>query len=495
MGTTKYITPIMNRTQTDVTYARQHQTDLQNKNKGAWNYTDCNRVCNNLKYAAEYMYERGFLTKPYSMQIKLDWKETDIITYETLNSMIVNNMNNLKTYSRSDLTWYPIAMIANMDYNIANRIERNINALATQVPMPLDKYKLTVKNGTGSGEYEANTMVEIKANDPEEGMIFSSWSGNHLENITNATAMITTYKMPYQDIILQANYTNAIPHRLTVITHTQTQVYNLSMGEIQYIEADPAPQGKVFHHWEVEPNTYNDKLYEPAATTHFTMPNEAVTLTAIYITKGEKQLKVINGNGSGYYEYDTYAGISSSKPINSVFTQWTGDTQYLTSPATQEYNSIKIPDVNLITVRANWALIPATNIKLTVVNGIIASTGETEGVFTQGDEVTVIANTIPEGQIFDSWTGEGEDGSISNANLTTAIVTIGASDITVTATYRTPEYHTLIVSTSNGTSSVSKEKFEYFSVNAEPAPIGQTFEKWTGDTHTFNQPAGKRISN
>ena len=126
MITVSYITPITDRTQSDVEYAKQNQADLENKNKGAWNYTDCNRVCNNLKYAAEYMYEQGFLTEPYSMQIKLDWKETDIITYEMLNSMIVNNMNNLKTYSRPDLNWYPIASIANMDYSLSNWLEKNI---------------------------------------------------------------------------------------------------------------------------------------------------------------------------------------------------------------------------------------------------------------------------------------------------------------------------------------------------------------------------------
>ena len=295
MTTVSYITPITNRTQADVDYARQNQADLENKNKGAWNYTDCNRVCNNLKYAAEYMYEQGFLTEPYSMQIKLDWKETDIITYETLNSMIVNNMNNLKTYSRPDLNWYPIASIANMDYSLANWLEKNIDLLATQVPLPPDKYKLTVNGGTGSGEYEANTLVTIQANPPEEGMMFSNWSGDHLENIGSATASITTYKMPYQNITLRANYTSTIPHTLTVITYSGTNTYKLAMGVSQYIEADPAPQGKVFHHWEVEPSIYEDKLYEPAATTHFTMPNENVTLTAVYITKGEKYLKVNNG--------------------------------------------------------------------------------------------------------------------------------------------------------------------------------------------------------
>ena len=152
MATVSYITPITDRTREDVEYARLHQNDLVNKNKGTWNYTDLNRICNNLKYAAEYMYEQGFLTQPYSMQVKTDWKETDIITYEKLNTMIVNNMNNLKTYSRSDLEWYYIPSLANIDYTTANWIERNINALATQKPLEPDVFKLTVENGYGSGD-------------------------------------------------------------------------------------------------------------------------------------------------------------------------------------------------------------------------------------------------------------------------------------------------------------------------------------------------------
>ncbi len=404
MATTSYITPIMNRTHADVEYAKQHQSDLTNKNKGAWNYTDCNRVCNNLKYAAEYMYEQGFLAEPYSMQIKLDWKETDIITYETLNSMIINNMNNLKIYSRPDLSWYSIGSIANMDYSTANWLERNINALATQLPIPPDKYKLTVNNGVGSGEYEAGTIIDIQANPADEGMMFTNWSGNYLENMGDPTQMITTYRMPHADAIIQANYTSAVPHTLTVVTHSGTTTTKLLMGEIQYIEADPAPQGKVFHHWDIEPSTYESNLYEPAATTHFTMPNENVKLSAFYVTKADKYLKVYNGNGSGYYGYGTYAAISSTKPSNATFTNWTGDTQYLTGDVTQEYNSVRIPDIARIEVTAHWTTPPATNIKLMVENGIITSTGKTEGVFTQGDRVSITANEVPEGQIFTGWT-------------------------------------------------------------------------------------------
>ena len=481
MATVSYITPITNRTYADVTYARQHQDDLENKNIGAWNYTDVNRISNNLKYVAEYMYEQGFLLEPYSFNLKLDWTEKDILTSEVLNNSIISTMNNLKSYSRPDLTWYPIASVANMNYSIANWIERNINALATQVPIPPDTYKLTVENGSGSGVYEPRTVVTIQADPAPEGMIFDSWSGDHLENIGNANAMITTYEMPYQDIKLKANYTSTVPHTLTVKTYTKTQTASLHMGETYFIEADPAPEGKVFHHWDVTPSQYENNLYEPAATTHFTMPNEAVTLSAFYITKGQKQLNVVNGKGSGLYDYGSYAFISSNKPSGATFTKWTGDTQYLTGPATQEYNSVKIPDVNTITVRANWSVPPVTNVGLTVVNGVIASTGATSGLFTEGDKVKITANAVPEGKVFNGWSKSG-GGSISSSGSMTATVTIGTSTTTVTATYRTLEYYTLTVTTNSGTTTSTKERYDYFSINANPAPDGYIFDKWTGNT-------------
>ena len=484
MATISYITPITNRTQADVEYARQNQHDLVNKHIGAWNYTDLNRICNNLKYAAEYMHEQGFLSTPYEMQIKTDWTENDIITYETLNTMIVQNMNNLKTYSRPDLTWYPISSIVNMDYGLANWIERNIHMMATQVPMPPDKYTLTVENGTGSGEYEPTTIVSIQANPAEEGMIFSHWSGDHLEYIGSATAMITTYRMPYENVKLTANYTSAVPHTLTVITHTSTTTHMLSMGEIHYIEADPAPQDKVFHHWEVTPSIYENKLYEPAATTHFTMPNEAVTLKAIYITRGEKQLKVEYGKGSGYYDYGTYVAVSSDKPEGATFSKWTGDTQYLTSPVTQEFNSVLIPDVNVIKIRANWINPPIIN--LTVENGVITSTGGTSGKFSEGSRINIKANPAPAGMVFFYWEHSG-GGYVSNSNSSSTSVVIGDKDATVKAVYRYLEYYTLTVTTNSGTTTTTKEKYDYFSVDANPIPSGYTFNYWSGDTHTFNQ--------
>lgn len=495
MATTKYITPITDRTQDDVIYARANQSDLTNKNKGAWNYTDANRVCNNLKYAAEWMHDQGFFSQPYIMNIKTDWKETDIITYEQLNSMIVNNMNNLKSYSRDDLPWYPITSIANMNYTLANWLERDIDMLATQVPPPPAKYKLTIENGSGSGEYESHTEVTISANAPEEGKIFSNWSGDHLENIKDASASTTTYTMPGQDIRLTANYINKMPHNLTIKTYTKTSELNINPGEDTYIEADPAPNGKVFHHWEVDPSIYEKNLYEPAASTHFTMPNTAVTLTAIYITKGQKELEVRDGKGSGWYDYDSYASISSNKPAGAVFTNWTGDTQYLAGPTTQEYNSVKIPDVPKIRVYANWRIPPVTNVKVTLVNGTFATTGESTGVFTEGDNISIIADSPKDSkQTFRYWqldeNGDGDlHGGYNRTKVSynsTATFTVGKKNTTITANYSDLIYSTLTVTTASGTTVKTLESWDYFSVDASPIPVNKVFDGWSGNTDSFD---------
>ena len=496
MPSVEYITPITNRTRDDVYYAKENQADLVNKNKGAWNYTDLNRICNNLKYAAEYMLEKGFLSSPYSMQLKLDWKETDIVTIEQLNNMILNNINNLKTYSRPDLQWYNISSLINIDYNIANWLELDIHALATQEPLEPATYKLTIVNGNGSGDYPANTIIDIQANPAEEGTIFERWIGEHLENIGSGTSAITTYKMPHQDITLTAVYTSAVTSKLTVITHTKTDVINLTAGHTHAIEADPAPLGKVFHRWEVEPEQYKKNLYEPAATTTFSMPNEDVTLTAIYKTTTTKTLKVINGTGSGDYDYEELVSISPSIPSDATFTSWSGDTEYLVDATTVANNQIKMPDKRYTEIRCNYSTPPAPptpptpptppveNVPLIVKRGIIISTGETEGVFTEGDKIQIRANDPEDGYVFTRWDIEG-DGELSGRYAVAPTVTIGKKETTVTANYRQLVYHNLIVTTHSGTTKSVKEQEESFSVDANPAPEGQVFEMWTGDNYSY----------
>ncbi len=72
----------------------------------------------------------------------------------------------------------------------------------------LPKYRLEVIDGSGDGHYLAGTQVRISPNVPVD-LYFKAWSGDiqHLNDHLLAEADIT---MPGQDVLLQANFENAI---------------------------------------------------------------------------------------------------------------------------------------------------------------------------------------------------------------------------------------------------------------------------------------------
>ena len=66
------------------------------------------------------------------------------------------------------------------------------------------KYLLTIINGTGSGTYNGNNIIQIIANAPATNYVFDNWSGSTAYLSTNtSTANIT---MPNSNISLTANY-------------------------------------------------------------------------------------------------------------------------------------------------------------------------------------------------------------------------------------------------------------------------------------------------
>lgn len=71
----------------------------------------------------------------------------------------------------------------------------------------VEKYKLTVTNGTGSGEYVEGQKVSIKADNPSVGEVFSRWGGD-IDYITEGknTDMAVTITMPKKPISLRAEY-------------------------------------------------------------------------------------------------------------------------------------------------------------------------------------------------------------------------------------------------------------------------------------------------
>ncbi|HXR08385.1 MAG TPA: putative Ig domain-containing protein [Candidatus Acidoferrum sp.] len=73
---------------------------------------------------------------------------------------------------------------------------------------PAPTYALVVVNGSGSGNFTANTTVSITADAAPAGEVFGTWSG---AIVANPTATNTTLVMPSNDVTVTANYGFAPP--------------------------------------------------------------------------------------------------------------------------------------------------------------------------------------------------------------------------------------------------------------------------------------------
>ena len=70
-------------------------------------------------------------------------------------------------------------------------------------------YTVTVNCGTGGGSYYEGASVTITANEPEDGMIFTGWTGANDLTFTegDATTATATFTMPAGDVTVTASFT------------------------------------------------------------------------------------------------------------------------------------------------------------------------------------------------------------------------------------------------------------------------------------------------
>lgn len=190
------------------------------------------------------------------------------------------------------------------------------SAASNAISVPLKKFTLTVKSGSGSGTYVPGKVIAIKANAPPTGKLFANWTG---ATVADANSASTTLTMPSGNATVTANYTSATTYKLTVVNGTGTGSY--AAGSTVTITANAPPQGQSFLNWSGA--TVNNPN---AATTTLTMPASATTVTANF-TSATYALTVVNGTGSGTYAPGTTVSISANAaPQGQTFSQWTGAT-------------------------------------------------------------------------------------------------------------------------------------------------------------------------
>ena len=294
---------------------------------------------------------------------------------------------------------------------------KNPNASTTTLTMPASNatvtanyaasYKLTVVNGTGSGNYAAGVVVAITANAPPTGQAFLDWTGM---TVKNPNASTTTLTMPASNSTVTANY--ATSYVLTVVSGKGSGSY--AAGTVVTITANAPPSGQAFLDW-----TGMTVKNPNASTTTLTMPASNATVTANYAA-GYK-LTVVNGTGSGSYTANTVVTITANAPPSGQsFVDWTGAT--VQNPNASQ-TTLTMPASNA-TVTANYS----AGYTLTVVNG----TGG--GTYAAGTAVTITANAPPSGEFFQDWTGA----AVQNPNASPTTLTMPSSNATVTANYAPP---------------------------------------------------------
>jgi hypothetical protein len=75
----------------------------------------------------------------------------------------------------------------------------------------ISTYTLTVNNGSGAGDYQGNTIVNISADTPPSGLKFDKWTGD-TGNIADVASASTTLTMPAQDTTITATFKQIAPN-------------------------------------------------------------------------------------------------------------------------------------------------------------------------------------------------------------------------------------------------------------------------------------------
>jgi formylglycine-generating enzyme required for sulfatase activity len=260
---------------------------------------------------------------------------------------------------------------------------------------------LTVANGTGSGNYAAGTVVSISAAAAPTGSHFTNWTSTAGGTFANANAASTTFTMPANATTLTANY-----------------------------EQDAAPP--------------------PATTYALTIGNGTVT-----------------GGTTGEFAAGATVSISAAAaPTGSHFVNWTSTAGGTFANANAASTTFTMP-ANAVIITAHYA--PNTY-ALTVEDGVVVGTGETE--FVAGATVSISADPAPTGYHFLNWTSTA-GGTFADDTVASTTFTLPASTTTITANYAPDNY--VVIDLSEGPLATSYP-YEYLA----DAPAGG----WTDEYKT-----------
>jgi len=338
------------------------------------------------------------------------------------------------------------AMVDNFTfYKTSNLYNYTLNTSAVNGSVAVDPANET---------YAPGSLVSVTAS-PENGYVFSSWSGD-----------ITSTDNPLQfamdsNITIAAEF-NALPSYTLTVSNGIPVTGEYLEGEEITIDADDSPAGMAFEAWTGEVaniNNVNDSI------TTLIMPASPVSVTATYssLPIDTFLLTVNSGTGGGYYQASEVVTIEAdAAPAGQQFSGWTGATVDNASNAT-----------TTLTMPASPIAVTATYVATYTLN---VENGSGSGNYVQGVEVTIIADDPATGKVFNGWTGA----NVTDASNDTTTLIMPAGNVMVTAEYTdVPEelYELIVV---DGSGSGTYAGGSSVIIQASEAPEGKEFNAWQG---------------
>ena len=343
-----------------------------------------------------------------------------------------------------------------------------------------EMHTVTVENGTTKKEEAAEgETVEIKANNPPDGMVFDKWTSDDV-TFDNANDAETTFQMPDKAVTVTATYKNAeIPKYTVRVIQGSADKTEAVAGETVTITAMPAPNGQVFDCWTSRGNNVQFADANARRTT-FVMPANDVTVRAAFKDKPKYEVTVENGTAepSTAYSSDIITITANKPPAGKVFDCWTSEDGVTFTEADNARTTFRMLG-KAVKVTATYK--DARTYTVTVTNG----TADPQEAYA-GDTVTITANAPAEHKLFDQWTSD--DVTFDEADNARTTFRMPAENVAVTATYADePKY---AVTVENGTADKTEAYAgETVTITANNPAEHFQFDSWTGDMEFTNADA------
>ena len=238
------------------------------------------------------------------------------------------------------------------------------------------------------------------------------------------------------------------------------------------ITANAPATGKKFSGWTIEGISGLDTTQ---TSITFNMPANAVTTTANY--EDIEYTITVNGGTADKIKaiYGETVSITATVPTGKRFVEWTSESGSIFADKTNVTTTFTMPAGD-VTVEATFA---GETYSITVTNGTA-----TPDTAKYQAEITVTANTAPEGKVFDKWTCETAGVTIEFASATSSTTTfvMPAIDVEIKANFRNvdgkPSFE---VKVNGGTGAGTYKEGESVTVTAEDIE-GKVFKGWKDES-------------